>query len=104
MTREEILQNLLEQLGDGVWGLAILKREGTPINKEKFRDLINDYYQENRETDEKLIKSRHTLDIFAARLEGAGLVRVSELGRAKVYTLSQLGEELIKFRETRKNR
>lgn len=100
MNREEILNQLLLNLGDGIWGMAILKREGIPINKEKLRDLVNEYYKEKKNVSTNLINSRHTLDIFAAKLEGAALVQVSDLGRAKVYSLSKLGEELIRYRES----
>ncbi len=99
LNREEILSTLLEHLQDGIWGIAILKREGVAINKEKLKDMVNEYYKEKNNVDINLINSRHSLDIFAARLEGAGLVNVSEVGRARVYTLSKLGQELIEFRE-----
>jgi len=97
MTREQILRKLLAHVGDGLWVMAALALYGRPINKERLRQLTNDHYRAKR--GDELIKSRHTLDQLTARLEGAALVDVHGVGRAKMYTLSDLGQELIRFRE-----
>lgn len=100
MTREQILERLLLQVGDGLWMMAALKIAGKPVNKERLRDLTNNHFKNKAEDSEQaLICSRHMLDQMTARLEGAGLVETFDLGRAKMYTLSELGNEIIKFRE-----
>ncbi|MFC5651013.1 hypothetical protein ACFPYJ_18255 [Paenibacillus solisilvae] len=91
---------LLERLGYGKWALAILKKEDRPLNKELLGELVNQYYQQQTNTKEKLLGSRHMLDEMAARLEGAALVDITVLGRARLYKVSSLGEELISFIQT----
>lgn len=100
MTREQILSELLSRVGNGLWVMAALKSSGKPINKERIREVTNQYYRE-RNIDVKVmpIRSRHTLDEVTARLEGAGLVDVMGKGRAKMYSLSRLGQELIEYRK-----
>ncbi|SDO15421.1 hypothetical protein SAMN04487897_10925 [Paenibacillus sp. yr247] len=95
LSREQILSILSDRLGHGKWALAILKKENRSLNKELLGELVNETYQQQTQTDKKLLGSRHMLDEMAARLEGAGLVDVSEFGRARLYTLSKLGEDLI---------
>ncbi|MEF2246409.1 hypothetical protein [Paenibacillus sp. IITD108] len=106
MQREEILNTLLSRLGNGLWILAVLKKEGRPINKERLGVLTNELYhkamaQTNEPVTSDLIGSRHTLDQLTAQLYGAGLVDTPDLpGRATFYTLSSLGKELIDYRES----
>ncbi|OUM87557.1 MAG: hypothetical protein BAA01_06610 [Bacillus thermozeamaize] len=104
MTREQILTKLLEHIGDGLWMLAALAKAGKPVNKERLKELTNNHYRLKRQEGELPIRSRHTLDLLAARLEGAALVDVEGVGRAKMYTLSELGWELIRFREQMKEK
>lgn len=98
VTRDEILQALLDRLGDGQWMLAVLMTHNKPLNKEKLGSLTNEFYRKFKNKD--LIGSRHTLDELTARLEGAGLVDIPDLGgRARFYVISKLGKELIQFKE-----
>lgn len=99
MTREEILREILESLGESKWILAVLyrDREKEPIGKEKLKTLANEYYTETTGELENLITSRYILDVFTARLEGAGLVRISRYGQVRMYSISKLGEEIIQF-------
>lgn len=96
MDKEKILSILSERLKEeGLYFLVALSRANGPLLKEKLRDVVNDQFQQKK--GKKLINSRYTLDIWAARLEGAGLVDVQEVGRARLYSLAPLGEELINF-------
>ncbi|MBU7595900.1 cell division protein FtsZ [Metabacillus halosaccharovorans] len=92
MTKEEILDILKERLGDAIYILIVLK-EG-PLLKEQIKERANEYYKSKGNNNSDLIPSRHILDIYTARLEGAGLVNVREIGRARVYERSQLAEVL----------
>lgn len=65
------------------------------MNKELLGELVNETYQQQTQSQKKLLGSRHMLDEMAAKLEGAGLVDVSEMGRARMYKLSLLGDEVI---------
>lgn len=94
MTKDEIINTLVERLRDeGLYFLVALKKSNEPILKEKLRDLVNEYYLEKKGI--SLIKSRYTLDTWTSRLEGAGLVDVKEIGRARMYSLSTLGNEVL---------
>ncbi|MCY9665854.1 hypothetical protein M5X11_12905 [Paenibacillus alginolyticus] len=95
LSREQILSILADRLGHGKWALAILKKENRPLNKELLGELVNEAYQQQTQSQKKLLGSRHMLDEMAAKLEGAGLVDVSEMGRARMYKLSLLGDEVI---------
>ncbi|CAG7636058.1 hypothetical protein PAESOLCIP111_03735 [Paenibacillus solanacearum] len=99
MTREQILERLLVKVGDGIWVLATLMKAGKPINKERLKELTNHHFSLKKHDDAPPIRSRHTLDQIAARLEGAGLVDVQAIGRTRMYQLSELGHEVIKFRD-----
>jgi hypothetical protein len=103
MVKEQILQVLSDRLEEGSWFLAVLKKaNGTSISKEKLKNAVNELYRE--QFGEDLIKSRHSIDIYTARIEGAGLVDIQEIGRARVYQLSKLGEELINYRRQLKHK
>lgn len=99
LTREQILERLLAKVGDGLWVLATLMKAGRPINKERLKELTNDHFSLKKHDGELPIRSRHTLDQIAARLEGAGLVDVQVIGRTRMFQLSELGYEVIKFRD-----
>jgi hypothetical protein len=102
MTKEEILETLLNRLGDGSWFLLALKVSNEPLLKERLRDKVNELYQEKMGTNDLLIPSRHSLDIWTARLEGAGLVDVQEIGRARIFKLSNLAFELLEYKKQKK--
>lgn len=98
MTREQILECLLDNAGSGLWIMAALKLNGKPINKVRLREITNSHFlSKNSDAYDLPIRSRHTLDQMTARLEGAGLVEILGVGRAKMYTLSELGHEIIRF-------
>jgi hypothetical protein len=98
LTRDQILDAISKGIGDGAWVLAALAWHGKPVAKEKLRDVTNTYFRRAKpdETDMP-IRSRHLLDEMAARLEGAALVTVTPKGKAKMYTVSPLGHELIGY-------
>ncbi|TVY07310.1 cell division protein FtsZ [Paenibacillus cremeus] len=102
LSREQILSILNKNLGNGLWALLVLKKENRALNKELLGDIVNQHYDKQKGV--KLLGSRHMLDEMAARLEGAGLVEVSEVGRARLYKLSDLGEELIDFIQVQKSK
>lgn len=91
MNNHEVFHILHERLKEGVYFLAAL--ENQPILKDKLKDEVNSLYRAFNDRD--LINSRHTLDTWTARLEGAGLVDVQEVGRARMYSISDLGREMI---------
>lgn len=96
MTRDQILSAIAKGIGDGAWVLAALAWHGKPVAKEKLRDITNSYYRRAKPDESEMpIRSRHLLDEMAARLEGAALVTVMPKGKAKMYTVSELGKELI---------
>jgi hypothetical protein len=96
LTRDQILSSIAKGIGDGAWVLAALAWHGKPVAKEKLRDITNAYYRRAKPDEAEMpIRSRHLLDEMAARLEGAALVTVFPKGKAKMYMVSELGNELI---------
>lgn len=95
----EIYELLFNKLSpESKWFLFVLYKERGALNKERLRNVANNQYQKfigNSSTN--LIVSRHGLDIHTARLEGAGLVHVEEIGRIRMYSLSKLGKELLAY-------
>lgn len=84
------------------WFLAILSKQQQPINKEQLGELVNTMYiakqsSEGVENPSPLIGSRYPLDIHTARLEGAGLVKVTEHGRMRFYSITKLGKQLLEY-------
>jgi DNA-binding transcriptional ArsR family regulator len=95
LTREQILEFILEGLGTSLYLLGILNKEG-PLHKEQLKEATNEFYAA-KNNGEKLIGSRHSLDVLTAKLEGAGVVTVTEVGRSRLFRLSKLGEEIINY-------
>jgi hypothetical protein len=93
-----LAQNLSEE---SKWFLWALLKEKRPLHKEELRELANAGFRDMNKgesvTETTLVASRHALDIHTARLEGAGLVNVRGIGRVRMYSLTTLGEELLKF-------
>lgn len=84
------------------WFLVILQQQKEAINKEQLWQLTNQFYlsveeKKGTENPSQLISSRYSLDIHAARLEGAGLVQVKELGRMRLYSITLLGKQLLEY-------
>ncbi|MCM3390577.1 hypothetical protein LG296_19625 (plasmid) [Ureibacillus chungkukjangi] len=103
MTNYDYLSILNNNLSiESKWFLIKLLNQSEPINKDKLRDIVNDSYidlekSRGNENPKPLITSRYLLDIHTARLEGAGLVHVKELGRMRLYSITDLGKELLNF-------
>lgn len=103
MTNFDFLDVLKKNLSiESKWFLLILLQQSEAINKEQLRELANQLYMDNEkkkgnETPNQLISSRYLLDIHTARLEGAGLVQVKEIGRMRLYSITDLGKTLIDF-------
>ena len=95
LTKNDILNTLNSSIGDARWLLAALKKNGEPLSKEQLKDEANELYKQQNQ--DKLIKSRHTHDVLAAKLEGAGVVNIKEYGRARFYEVSALGHELANY-------
>lgn len=92
----EILAKHLSE--ESKWFLFTLAQEKGPMHKEKLRDMANEQFKKNNPNHStSLIVSRHGLDIHTARLEGAGLVHVQEIGRIRMYSLTELGQELLTY-------
>jgi hypothetical protein len=100
MTAEEILNILIERnKPDGFYFLVVLKLSEKPMLKEELWDEVNKQYK-MRKGDE-LIKSRYTLDSITNRLYGAALVKIEEVGRARLYSLTPFGELLLEYNRKR---
>jgi len=103
MTNFEFLDILKNNLSlESKWFLVILSQQSEAINKEQLKELANNLYTENekkkgKEVESGLITSRHSLDIHTARLEGSGLVQVKEVGRARFYSITDLGKALLEY-------
>ncbi|MCM3358171.1 hypothetical protein [Psychrobacillus sp. MER TA 171] len=93
----EILTNSLSE--ESKWFLFALSTEKVPLHKENLRDVANELFKRVNAHDKKkqLITSRHSLDIHTARLEGAGLVNVQRIGQIRIYSLTELGTELLNY-------
>lgn len=105
ISREAILDLLLSATAENenmMWMLAALRMVDRPVQKEQLRDITNALYKQIHPQAEQMpIRSRHLLDEAAAMLEGAALVHVTEVAKSKQYTLSQLGKELLNYRQER---
>lgn len=101
--KEKFMEILAGNLSEeSKWFLWTLKMENSSLHKEKLRDIANENYREmqlkaGNHKSAPLVQSRHGLDIHTARLEGAGLVSVKEVGRIRMYSLSELGNELLEY-------
>lgn len=103
LSREQILNELLRAINKNenmLWVLAALKMNNRPIQKEQLKEMTNALFMKQRpEAEELPIRSRHLLDEAAAMLEGAALVHVAEVAKSKQYTLSDLGNEVLYYRQ-----
>ena len=96
----EILKDNLSN--ESKWFLAMLQKEKEAINKEQLWEITNKSYilleeKQGIVDPSPLISSRYLLDIHTARLEGAGLVQVKELGRMRLYSITPLGRQLFEY-------
>jgi hypothetical protein len=96
---EKIIQQLQERLtNESRWLLAVLMVEKQFVPKERLWELANEHYQKETGNKDQLIRSRHFLDNFMHRLEGAALVNVQKIGQARLYKISLLGEQVLLFK------
>lgn len=97
---ENIIQLLQERLTvESRWLLASLLIEKQFVPKERLWELANEHFHKQKGNNDKpLIKSRHFLDNFMHRLEGAALVDVQKVGQARLYKITSLGEHVLKFK------
>ena len=77
------------------WILAVLLKEEREIPKQELWQLVNEQHGERINSDKKLIATRHFLDNFINRLEGAALVNLTKLGPVKLYSISDLGKQVL---------
>jgi len=95
----QVMDILKKNLSDeSKWILSALITSTNPTSKEKLWKLTNTLYIEkgiSKDPKAKIISSRYVLDIHTARLEGAGLVEVTALGRIRVYSVSEFGKMFI---------
>jgi predicted ArsR family transcriptional regulator len=117
MTKDEILETLKNNLDHfGKTALYILSRESIPVGKESLGEMINERWRSLRqkakdegklpqeEKIEDLVKSRYSLDIGMARLEGAGLVHIKQHGMARLYSLSPLGLVMCEYLQSKNSK
>lgn len=99
LEKKDIYDLLVQNLStESKWFIFALSKEKNPLHKENLRDVANEQYKKaNQPKNDNLIASRHGLDIHTARLEGAGLVVVQEIGRVRMYSLSEMGQELLSY-------
>lgn len=104
LDKKNIFDILTANLSDeSRWFLFALSKEKNPLHKENLRDVANELFKANKDNTSNLIASRHSLDIHTARLEGAGLVEVKEIGRVRMYSLTDLGHELLTYIKNKTN-
>lgn len=96
---EDALKALSKALSNkGQWILAYLSEQITPIKKEAVKDGTNKMFQTLQETEEILLNSRKVADDNIERLEGAALIAYSvDIGRAKMYYITEGGKEMLKY-------
>lgn len=80
------------------WILAVLLDEDRFVPKEELWQLVNTRYQQKTSGSKTLIKSRHFLDNFMYRLEGAALVDVQKIGQVRLYEITPLGDAVLKYK------
>lgn len=109
---ESIFEIFTERLNnEGIWFMLALRDAQKPLLKEQLKEEVNRIYiEKNTRLDKQqkpLISSRYILDRYTERLEGAGLVNVDDIGKARLYSLSELGHEFLNYtrrkRETNNN-
>ena len=94
----DVLQLLHQRLTvESTWILAVLLDEKRFVPKEELWQLVNDCHAQKKGSQLPLIKSRHYLDNFMYRLEGAALVNLQKIGQARLYQITPLGEAVLKF-------
>jgi len=103
----EILTERLQQ--EGIWFMLALRDAKKPLLKEQLKDEVNRIYTEKKKVSDglpkPLVTSRYILDRYTERLEGAGLVNVDEIGKARLYSLSDLGHYFLDYtRRKRENK
>lgn len=96
------LEVLLERLTlESNFLLRTLYREKKKaINKIKLEELTNELFagfatEYGRDPKIPLINSRFTRDLHTSRLDAAGLVDIEEIGRVRMYRISELGIALM---------
>ena len=71
----------------------------TLTNKEKIRSIVNQIYDKKEnipvEEQEQFIRTRNSMDIQMARLESAGLVDFTIVGKTKMYGITELGNHIL---------
>lgn len=81
--------------------MLALRDAKKPLLKEQLKDEVNRIYLEKKKSADNdlkpLVTSRYVLDRFTQRLEGAGLVDVEEIGKARLYSLSKLGNQFLEY-------
>lgn len=86
---------------EGLWFMLALRDAQKPLLKEQLKEEVNRIYMEKMtfsDTDPKpLVTSRYILDRYTQRLEGAGLVDVEEIGKARLYSISNLGNHFLDY-------
>lgn len=111
MERLEILRAISSNLEEAQYMLLALskyeQKHGKSPTKSELGEETNKLYRAAmkagaiRGEEEDLIRSRHMLDVFCAKLHGGGLADVQKLGRIRVYQLSKFGKEMLQFMKTK---
>lgn len=95
MNETEIIKTLKQSMSTpSLWLLKTLYNEknNTLIAKEILWEKTNELFlKEENNTDFKVISSRYVLDIHTARLEGAALIAYSQIGKVKIYKITDFG-------------
>ncbi|OIJ09449.1 hypothetical protein BKP35_16475 [Anaerobacillus arseniciselenatis] len=86
---------------EGIWFMLALRDAHKPLLKEQLKEEVNRIYMEKKSFSDNepkpLVTSRYVLDRYTQRLEGAGLVNVDEIGKARLYSLSDLGRQFLEY-------
>lgn len=109
MEKVAIIKNVVNGLRESRFMLfALLKYEQNydrSPSKLELMKFTNQFYEKAVEQNlveplkngGPLIRSRHMLDVYAARLEGGGVVTIEEVGRIRIYRLSEQGKEVMRY-------
>lgn len=107
INKEDIFDIFAERLENGIWLILALKEKNKPILKDHLKDEVNQLYitkkSSNGSAIAPIITSRYVLDRYTNRLEGAGLVNVENIGKARLYSLSPLAYEFIEYYRSKKS-
>lgn len=96
MEKNDILEVLrTRNKGAGLAILNVLKKADSKLTRKELTKQTDELLVANQL--ERVFRSRHGIEKYIAKLDGAGLIDIEEFGTSHLYSLSELGDELIKY-------